>query len=169
MSVDWLPRGDALTVDELDTLDINTDLNRQITGDRVDETAEYDPARDVDFRVGAYAFAFWRLCSQTTTDTRHHDDQPFTRPAPASGPTTGPVEPVDRVRVVHLRAHPATGGDTPADAQARRYHHRFPVRMHKVRQYYPSLGVHKVIWRGPYIKGPDGAPLLVGGKAHAVR
>jgi hypothetical protein len=26
---------------------------------------------------------------------------------------------------------------------------------------------HKVIWRGPYIKGPDGAPLLVGPKAQA--
>lgn len=40
--------------------------------------------------------------------------------------------------------------------------------MHKVRQYYPSLGTHKVIWRGPYIKGPDGAPLLIGPKAQAV-
>jgi hypothetical protein len=41
--------------------------------------------------------------------------------------------------------------------------------MHKVRQYYPSLDAHKVIWRGPYIKGPDGAPLLTGGKALAIR
>ena len=43
-----------------------------------------------------------------------------------------------------------------------------PVRIHKVRQYYPSEGVHKVIFRGPYIEGPDGAPLLVGGKALSV-
>jgi hypothetical protein len=36
--------------------------------------------------------------------------------------------------------------------------HQFPVRMHKVRQYHPSLNRDKVIWRRPYIKGPDGAP-----------
>ena len=40
--------------------------------------------------------------------------------------------------------------------------------MHKVRQYYPSTGEHKVIWLGPYIKGPDGSPLLIGPKAQAV-
>ncbi|MFD9063292.1 hypothetical protein ACFVZ3_17465 [Kitasatospora purpeofusca] len=49
------------------------------------------------------------------------------------------------------------------------YHHRFPVRMHKVRQWYPSQGVHRIIWRGPYIKGPVGAPLVVTESAYAVR
>jgi hypothetical protein len=33
---------------------------------------------------------------------------------------------------------------------------------------HPSLGTHKLIWRGPYIKGPDGAPLLIGPQAQAV-
>jgi hypothetical protein len=37
--------------------------------------------------------------------------------------------------------------------------------MHKVRQYYPTLGTHKIIWWGPYIKGPDDTHLLDGGKA----
>jgi hypothetical protein len=32
--------------------------------------------------------------------------------------------------------------------------------MHKVRQWYPSLQQHKVIYRGPYIKGPGDKPLL---------
>jgi len=32
------------------------------------------------------------------------------------------------------------------------------VRMHKARQWYPSLQQHKVIYRGPYIKGPDDKP-----------
>jgi hypothetical protein len=30
------------------------------------------------------------------------------------------------------------------------------------------MGAHKVIWRGPYIKGPGGAPLLIGPKAQAI-
>jgi hypothetical protein len=83
---------------------------------------------------------------------------------------------VDRVRVIRLRAHADRmvgdqSGDQSGgagDARGPRYHHRFPVRMHKVRQYYPSSGVHKVIWRGPYVKGPDGAPLLIDPKAQAV-
>jgi hypothetical protein len=42
------------------------------------------------------------------------------------------------------------------------WQHRWVVRMHKVRQWYPSLQRHKVIYRGPYIKGPDDKPLLGG-------
>jgi hypothetical protein len=40
--------------------------------------------------------------------------------------------------------------------------------MHKVRQWYPSLQEHRVIWRGPYIKGPADAPLMMGEKAYLV-
>jgi hypothetical protein len=43
-----------------------------------------------------------------------------------------------------------------------RWHHRWVVRMHKVRQWYPSEQRHKVIYRGPYLKGPDDKPLLGG-------
>ena len=73
---------------------------------------------------------------------------------------------LDDVRVIDLRRRAHTAG---AGAGHRGLQHRFPVRMHKVRQYYPSLNTHKVIWRGPYIKGPDGAPLLTGRKALAIR
>jgi hypothetical protein len=34
--------------------------------------------------------------------------------------------------------------------------------MHKVRQWYPSLQQHKVLYRGPYIKGPADKPLMPG-------
>jgi hypothetical protein len=34
--------------------------------------------------------------------------------------------------------------------------------MHKVRQWYPSLNRHKIIYRGPYVKGPADKPLLGG-------
>jgi hypothetical protein len=55
-----------------------------------------------------------------------------------------------------------------AGAGHRGLQHRFPVRRHKVRQYYPSLDAHKVIWRGRTSKAPT-APLLTGGKALAIR
>jgi hypothetical protein len=44
------------------------------------------------------------------------------------------------------------------------YHHRWPVRMHKVRQWYPSLQEHRAIRPGFYIKGPADAPLRMGGR-----
>jgi len=34
--------------------------------------------------------------------------------------------------------------------------------MHKVRQWYPSLQQHKVIYRGPFVKGDTAKPLLGG-------
>ena len=90
--------------------------------------------------------------------------------SPAEGRDGGPAPgQLDRVRVIRLRApHAQPAAEDQACEAGRRYHHRFPLRMHKVRQYYPSTGEHKVIWRGPYIKGPDGAPLLIGPKAQAV-
>jgi hypothetical protein len=34
--------------------------------------------------------------------------------------------------------------------------------MHKVRQWYPSEQRHKVIYRGPYVKGPEDKPFIGG-------
>jgi len=65
------------------------------------------------------------------------------------------------VRVVRLRRTEQTGG--ASGHTARDWQHRWVVRMHKVRQWYPSLQQHKVIYRGPYIKGP-GDKLLLGGE-----
>ena len=31
--------------------------------------------------------------------------------------------------------------------------------MHKRHQWYPSHGIHKIIFVGPYVKGPAGLPL----------
>jgi hypothetical protein len=74
------------------------------------------------------------------------------------------VHPADRhnhpyreLRGTDLQPRP----NVPQDGH-RRYHHRWVVPMHKVRQWYPSQGVHKIIWHGPYIKGPANAPLLTG-------
>ena len=40
--------------------------------------------------------------------------------------------------------------------------HRWVVQMHRVRQWYPREDRHKIIWRGPYVKGPPDKPLLDG-------
>jgi hypothetical protein len=40
--------------------------------------------------------------------------------------------------------------------------HRWSVRMHKVRHWHPSEDVHKVIYRGPYVKGSEGKPFIRG-------
>jgi hypothetical protein len=72
-------------------------------------------------------------------------------------PSTAGV-PAD-ARLVRLRRTEQTGASSHA---ARDWQHRWVVRMHKVRQWYPSLQQHKVIHRGPYIQGPDDKPLLGG-------
>lgn len=66
------------------------------------------------------------------------------------------------VRVVRLQGY-AEQTAKGADAQqaGARYSHRFPVRMHRVRQWYPSEQRHQVKFRGPYIKGPKDAPLRI--------
>ncbi|GAQ65310.1 hypothetical protein SsS58_05719 [Streptomyces scabiei] len=40
--------------------------------------------------------------------------------------------------------------------------------MHNVRQWYPSAQEHRLIWRGPYIKGPTDVPFMVGEKAYSL-
>ncbi|MFE0773331.1 hypothetical protein [Streptomyces sp. NPDC058861] len=113
-----------------------------------------------------YLFAFWRLAAQGVTTVT---DTPAPDPAAPRGPshdnTCGPRETAG-VRLVDLRRttdRSPRSDDTPAP---RRYSHRWPVRMHKVNQWYPSLGRHKVLWRGPFIQGPADAPLRVTEKAY---
>lgn len=62
-------------------------------------------------------------------------------------------------RVVQLRRTDQPTGAGPA---GRDWQHRWVVRMHKVRQWYPSLQQHKILYRGPFIKGPADKPLLGG-------
>ncbi len=70
------------------------------------------------------------------------------------------------VRVATIR--PTTrlaAGDEPA---APNWQHRWIVRMHKVRQWYPSEQRHKVIYRGPYVKGPADKPFIRGETARGM-
>jgi hypothetical protein len=111
--------------------------------------------QDPDGTLGSrFLYAFWRLCEQQIGAVQ---------PAPAghSVQVTAAHAGVNPdVRVVALRR--AGPSDRPAQAGPHQWHHHWVVRMHKVRQWYPSLQQHKVIYRGPFVKGDMAKPLLAG-------
>lgn len=113
------------------------------------------PIEDPDDHFNArFLYAFWRLCDQRVADVAR--DQ--AGHAATLAAQRAQVDP--DVRVVRLRRteKPREG----AKEGAREWQHRWVVKMHKVRQWYPSEQRHKVIYRGPYVKGPDDKPLLGG-------
>lgn len=123
-------------------------------------TAEYAPGTVIDNDEDGtfesrFMYAFWRICEQRiailTTNV----------PRPAGRKRAARARPPADVRVVALRraASPTAGTGQAGQTQG---HHRWVVRMHKVNQWYPSLGQHRVLFRGPYLKGPAGKPLLGG-------
>jgi hypothetical protein len=123
-------------------------------------TAEYAPGTvigdDEDGTFGSrFMYAFRRICEQRIATIAKADSRgPTQKTAPRARP------PAD-VRVVALRraASSAESSRPPGQAQ---WHHRWVVRMHKVNQWYPSLGQHRVLFRGRYLKGPADKPLLSG-------
>ncbi|WP_144082828.1 MULTISPECIES: hypothetical protein [unclassified Micromonospora] len=124
---------------------------------------EYAPDSQIDdvddtFTL-RFLYAFWRLCEQRLTDVAPTEVNHAARLQADRAQV-----PAD-VRVVQLRQRdPAR--DRPT--QDRAWQHRWVVRMHKVRQWYPSEQRHKVIYRGPYVKGPAEGPLLRGEAARAL-
>jgi ethanolamine utilization microcompartment shell protein EutS len=120
---------------------------------------EYVPGSEVvdedDTFQFRFLYAFWRLCAQqvavTSTVAPGHAARLQADEAGVSGD----------VRVVQLR-RATTDPAAAAGGGSERWHHRWVVRMHKVRQWYPSEQRHKILYRGPYVKGPDGKPLLGG-------
>jgi hypothetical protein len=171
-------RGDACLADE--STEMLADLSQRFRqlqeainqasewrAEPVPETGEWGGGQVEDLYddfVGRYMFAFWRLIAQGVTAAGPSQA--------ASGARTvdgddGSVSREPEVRVIRLAA-PSPRPSDPVGETKRVYHHRWPVRMHKVRQWYPSHQEHRVIWRGPYIKGPADAPLMMGEKAYLV-
>jgi hypothetical protein len=69
------------------------------------------------------------------------------------------------ITVVRLRyAATARHGD---GGMGREYHHRWMVRGHWRRQWYPSRGAHIPLWIAPHIKGPEDAPIKTGERVNA--
>jgi len=119
--------------------------------------ADYSPGSEIVDVDGLFSvkflYAFWRLCAQETSEITEADVKNATRAA-ADRAGTSP-----EVRVTQLRA---TGPSNRESERGARWNHRWVVRMHKVRQWYPSEQRHKVIYRGPFVKGPEDKPLLGG-------
>lgn len=120
---------------------------------------EYEPGSTIDDHDGTFVlkflYAFWRLCDQSIAV---HEQAPMTHSARISAEKVG--APPD-VRVVQVRHAEQPAGEQPT-GEGKDWQHRWIVRMHKVRQWYPSEQTHKVIYRGPYIMGPADKPLLGG-------
>ncbi|WP_237276972.1 hypothetical protein [Streptomyces caniscabiei] len=147
---------------------LNTVLNQVAQhSTQPSEEGQWDGGRITDTYddfAARYAFAFWRLAAQGVTVLgalgEPGEDSPRNRPG---------AQPADPdVRVIRL-AHQVPAQRSAEDGETSRvYHHRWTVRMHKVRQWYPKAQEHRLIWRGPYIKGPTDAPLMVGEKTYSV-
>lgn len=100
-----------------------------------------------------FLYAFWRLCEQRLAAV----DQAEVNHSARVLAERAEVSP--EVRIVRLRRAEQSG---EASQPGREWHHRWVVRMHKVRQWYPSEQQHKIIYRGPYVKGPEDKPFLEG-------
>ncbi len=132
----------------------------QETGDHGEVTSEYASGtildQDQDGTLGSrFLYAFWRLCEQQIAAVQ----------APLAGHsaqvTAARAAVPPDVRVVTLR-RAGSPGQPAAQPGPHQWHHHWVVRMHKVRQWYPSLGQHTVIYRGPFVKGDTAKPLLGG-------
>lgn len=118
--------------------------------------------KDVDNRfTERFLYAFWRLCEQRIAEV---SDPGVNHSARVRAQRAG-VSP--EVRVVDIRGAARPVGETPPTG--RDWHHRWVVRMHKVRQWYPSEQRHRVLYRGPYVKGPADKPLLAGEVVRGLR
>ena len=69
-----------------------------------------------------------------------------------------------------IQARPSTPAAAPGThpGPAPKYSYQWPVRMHKVRHWYPKQQIHRVRFRGPYIKGPAGAPFRESTKVNVI-
>lgn len=124
---------------------------------------EYVPSDQIDDDddtfMQRFLYAFWRLCDQNIATLApaevNHAAQVLASRAGVS----------PEARIVRLRRIEQSTG---SPAAGREWHHRWVVRMHKVRQWYPSEQQHKVLYRGPYLKGPADKPLLEGETVRAL-
>ena len=134
------------------------EARRNPATDQAESAGKYAPGaildQDQDGTLGSrFLYACWRLCEQEIAAVQ------TARAGHSAQVTAARAAVPPDVRVVALRR---AGSPSPAASPpgAHQWHHHRVVRMHKVRQWYPSLQQHKVIYRGPFIKGDTGKPLL---------
>ncbi len=74
---------------------------------------------------------------------------------------------VPEIHIVQLRRRRPTGSGETGTGNVD-WSHRWLVDAHWRQQWYPSLGCHKPVLIAPYIKGPEGLPLVVHDKIFSV-
>lgn len=139
------------------SLDETIERADQIAADAAGDIGEARLDRDFDrpLVLSAYFAAFIRLLDQEIIGADGQSDEAESVTPSTTARSTDHMS--DDLQILRLRRAPAEA-TTNRDG-AVRWSHRWIVQMHKVRQWYPSENRHKIIWRGPYVKGPPGAPL----------
>jgi hypothetical protein len=127
-------------------------LGRRATREEGTEIGEARLDRDpaIPMTMAAYMAAFARVVDQEIVTA-----EPGDRETTGEGRARVRADD-DEIQILRLRRTVEVGGQPVKSVN---WSHRWVVQMHKVRQWYPTLGRHKTIWRGPYVKGPAGAPL----------
>jgi hypothetical protein len=101
----------------------------------------------------------WLLMQQKITVTEDVDlDRPARRRLQRQDMPVSGVKLVTLRRQSHKHPEGAPSG--------REYRHQWIVDSHWRQQWYPSRGVHRPILIMPYVKGPEGAPLIIKDKVN---
>ena len=113
--------------------------------------------------------AAWLLMSQpAVTETRTLE-----RSAPQRGEAsgeTGPRREPSNVTIIELRRPASAAQDEPDGASGRQYRRRWWVGGHWRQQACgPGRTQRKPIWVSPYVKGPEGSPLVAKERVHVLR
>jgi hypothetical protein len=134
--------------------------NRTYTKDEIVEQFQQKP-EDGDLLFSQFFYTFLHFINQpyVVVDTQTHMPRPMVRRAQR-------LDFTPRVSIVHLRRSVHHGSE-PSD-EHHEWSHRWIVRGHWRKQWYPSLQIHQPVWIHEHIKGPDGAPLIVKEKMFSV-
>jgi hypothetical protein len=120
---------------------------------------EYRPGQEIedhdDTFMPRFLYAFWRLCEQRIAVAERPEPNHSARVAAARAGVSPEVRVIALRRVERARS-------TGSEPGSYDWHHHWVVRVHKVQQWYPSNGQHKLLFRGPFIKGDLDKPLLDG-------
>ena len=113
--------------------------------------------------------AAWLLMSQpAVTETRTLE-----RSAPQRGEAseeTGPRREPSNVTIIELRRPASAARDGAEGASGRQYRRRWWVGGHWRQQACgPGRTQRKPIWVSPYVKGPEGSPLVAKERVHVLR
>ena len=112
--------------------------------------------------LGPTLLATWTIMQQTMATSRvvHPENRAERRRLQRLGM---PPEPLV---VVTLRRRDVVGEDDQSEPGSVAWTHRWLVGGHWRNQWLPSRATHRLQWISPYVKGPEGKPLVVKEKVH---